>query len=32
MKYISVLRGVNVSGQKKIKMADLKSLYASLGF
>lgn len=32
MKYISVLRGINVSGQKKIKMADLKSLYESLGF
>ncbi|HEC20629.1 MAG TPA: DUF1697 domain-containing protein [Gammaproteobacteria bacterium] len=32
MKYISVLRGINVSGQKKIKMADLKSLYQSLGF
>ncbi len=27
MKYISLLRGINVSGQKKIKMADLKSLY-----
>jgi len=32
MKYVSVLRGINVSGQKKIKMADLKSLYESLGF
>jgi len=32
MKYISVLRGINVSGQKKIKMLDLKSLYESLGF
>lgn len=32
MKYISVLRGINVSGQKKIKMADLKELYQSLGF
>lgn len=31
-KYISILRGINVSGQKKIKMADLKSLYESLGF
>jgi uncharacterized protein (DUF1697 family) len=30
--YISLLRGINVSGQKKIRMADLKSLYESLGF
>ena len=27
-----MLRGINVSGQKKIKMADLKSLYHSMGF
>lgn len=32
MKYISILRGINVSGQKKIKMNDLKSLYETLGF
>ncbi len=32
MKYISILRGINVSGQKKIKMADLQSLYEQLGF
>lgn len=32
MKYISILRGINVSGQKKIRMLDLKSLYESLGF
>lgn len=32
MKYISMLRGINVSGQKKIKMADLKALYENLGF
>jgi uncharacterized protein (DUF1697 family) len=32
MKYISILRGINVSGQKKIKMADLKSLYEKEGF
>jgi len=32
MKYTSILRGINVSGQKKIKMGDLKSLYESLGF
>ncbi|MCX6249092.1 MAG: DUF1697 domain-containing protein [Bacteroidetes bacterium] len=30
--YISILRGINVSGQKKVLMADLKELYASLGF
>ena len=31
-KYISILRGINVSGQKKIKMSDLKSLYELLDF
>ena len=30
--YISLLRGINVSGQKKILMADLKGLYEELGF
>jgi len=30
-KYISLLRGINVGGQNKIRMADLKSLYKSLG-
>ena len=30
--YISLLRGINVSGQKKIKMEELISLYAALGF
>lgn len=30
--YISILRGINVSGQKKIVMKELKSLYESLGF
>ena len=30
--YISILRGINVSGQKSIKMADLKTLYENLGF
>lgn len=30
--YISLLRGINVSGQKKIRMQDLKALYESLGF
>lgn len=28
--YISLLRGINVSGQKKISMPDLKALYESL--
>jgi uncharacterized protein (DUF1697 family) len=31
-KYISLLRGINVSGQKKIKMEDLRALYESLDF
>jgi uncharacterized protein (DUF1697 family) len=30
--FISLLRGINVSGQKKIKMTELKSLYESLTF
>lgn len=30
--YISLLRGINVSGHKKIAMADLKALYEDLGF
>ncbi len=30
--YISILRGINVGGQKKVKMADLKDLYQSLNF
>lgn len=30
--YISILRGINVSGQKKILMADLKTLYEDLQF
>ena len=30
--YISLLRGINVSGQKKINMEELKKLYESLGF
>ena len=29
--YISMLRGINVGGQKKIRMTALKSLYESLG-
>jgi uncharacterized protein (DUF1697 family) len=32
MQYISILRGINVSGQKKILMTDLKVLYEALGF
>jgi uncharacterized protein (DUF1697 family) len=31
-KFISLLRGINVSGQKKIRMEDLRALYASLEF
>ncbi|MDP4283232.1 MAG: DUF1697 domain-containing protein [Bacteroidota bacterium] len=30
--FISILRGINVGGQKKILMADLKALYESLKF
>ena len=30
--WISILRGINVGGQKKIRMADLKALYEGLGF
>ena len=31
-KFIALLRGINVSGQKKIKMSDLKLLIEDLGF
>ncbi len=30
--YISILRGINVSGQKKIQMKDLKKMYEALNF
>jgi uncharacterized protein (DUF1697 family) len=30
--YISMLRGINVGGHRKIRMADLKNLYETLGF
>ena len=30
--FISILRGINVSGQKKIQMTDLKAVYEKLGF
>ncbi len=30
--YICLLRGINVSGQKKIKMLELKSAFESMGF
>ena len=30
--YISMLRGINVSGQKKIRMVDLKNMFETLGF
>ncbi len=30
--YISILRGINVGGRRKILMADLKVLYQKLGF
>jgi uncharacterized protein (DUF1697 family) len=31
-RHIALLRGINVSGSKKIKMADLRELLTSLGF
>src|ERR1035437_4521436 len=31
-KYISILRGINVGGNRKILMADLKSLFEKLEF
>lgn len=30
--FLSILRGINVSGQRKINMQDLKKLYETLGF
>lgn len=30
--YIALLRGINVSGQNKIKMTDLKQLFIDIGF
>ena len=30
-RFVSLLRGINVSGQKKIRMVDLKSAYEALG-
>src|SRR5690625_7871178 len=30
--YITILRGINVTGKKLIKMKDLRELYASLNF
>lgn len=30
--FIAILRGINVSGQKKILMADLKKLFEELQF
>lgn len=32
MKYISLLRGINVGGQKKIRMTDLKNIFEFLDF
>ena len=31
-KYISILRGINVGGKRKILMKDLKEIYQNLGF
>lgn len=32
MKYIVLLRGVNVGGNNKVSMADLKLLFEDMGF
>ncbi|MDV7138073.1 DUF1697 domain-containing protein [Maribacter sp. TH_r10] len=32
MNYIALLRGINVGGHKKVKMADLRHLFENLGF
>ena len=32
VKYISLLRGINVGGHRKIRMADLKVMYEGLGY
>lgn len=32
MKYLALLRGINVGGNKKVDMASLKDLFESLGF
>ncbi|BDS13767.1 DUF1697 domain-containing protein [Aureispira anguillae] len=32
MKYITLLRGINVSGQKKVKMADLRTMCETMGY
>ncbi|NDJ75452.1 MAG: DUF1697 domain-containing protein [Chloroflexi bacterium] len=31
-RYVALLRGINVGGHKKIKMAELRELFAALGF
>ena len=31
MKYIALLRGINISGQKIIKMADLRAILEKVG-
>lgn len=32
MRFVALLRGINVSGQKSIKMADLKNMFEASGF
>lgn len=32
MRYIALLRGINVGGQKKLLMKDLRSLFVAMGF
>lgn len=32
MQYVSILRGINVGGKRKVLMLDLKKIYSDLGF
>lgn len=32
IRYIALLRGINVGGRKKIKMADLRTMFSNMGF
>jgi uncharacterized protein (DUF1697 family) len=32
IRYVSLLRGINVGGRRKVSMAQLREIYASLGF
>ena len=32
MKYVALLRGINVGGNSKIAMSDLKTIFSEMGF